>query len=138
MKIHSFFSKIVQDDSDTGSANKRIPDFAYTAPKEFIRGLIDGYYSGDGCVKTDGNIIVSVSEELILGTSFLLSYFNIFGRLSSRQSKKNNLGSQNIKREYILDVRNAYAQNFANSFTLTEDKKQNRLQNITLKKQYRY
>jgi len=140
LKIHSvLLARLFKKICDTGSANKRIPDFAYTASKEFIRGIIDGYYSGDGCVKTDGTIIVSsVSEDLILGTSFLLSYFNIFGRLSSRQSKKNNIGSQNIKREYILDVRNAYAQNFANSFTLTEDKKQNRLQNITLKKQYRY
>jgi intein/homing endonuclease len=140
LKIHSvLLARLFKMICDTGSANKRVPDFAYTAPKEFIRGLIDGYYSGDGCVKTDGSIIVSsVSEDLILGVSFLLSYFNVFGRLSSRQRMKNNVGSKNIKREYILDVRNAYAQNFANSFMLTEDKKQNRLQNITLNKDYKY
>jgi DNA-directed RNA polymerase beta' subunit len=125
---------------DTGSANKRVPDFAYTAPKEFIRGLIDGYYSGDGTInKEDGAVVAtSVSEDLILGVSFLLSYFNIFGRLLSWQQKKNNVGSKNIKRTYILRISNGYAQNFANSFTLTEDKKQDRLQNITLNKDYKY
>lgn len=139
-KIHSvLLARLFKIICDTGSENKRVPEFAYTAPPEFLRCLIDGYYSGDGCVQKDGNITVSsVSEKLILGISFLLSYFGVFGRMSSCQQKKNNVGSKNIKRTYILRINNRYAQQFARSFTLTEAQKQERLQTITLIKEYRY
>lgn len=140
LKIHSvLLARLFKIICDTGSENKRVPEFAYTAPKQFIQGLIDGYYSGDGCVQKDGNITVgSVSEKLILGISFLLSYFGVFGRMSSCQQKKNNVGSKNIKRIYNLRISNGYAQQFARSFTLTEAQKQERLQTITLIKEYRY
>jgi DNA-directed RNA polymerase subunit A" len=141
LKIHSvLLARLFKKICDTGSANKKIPDFAYTAPKEFIRGLIDGYFSGDGSVdKNDGSVIVSsASEDLILGVSFLLSYFNIVGVLRNWQVKKNNVGSKNIKRTYNLRISNGNAQIFARNFILAEDNKQYRLQNITLKKDYRY
>jgi intein/homing endonuclease len=140
LKIHStLLARMFKIICDTGSANKRVPEFAYTAPVEFIKGLIDGYYSGDGCVKRDGGINASsVSEDLILGISSLLSYFGIFGRLSNHLQKKNNVGSKNIKRAYELNISNGFAQQFAREIPLTEAKKQDRLQNITLEKKYRY
>lgn len=86
--------------------NKRIPEFAYTAPKQFIQGLIDGYYSGNGFFQKDGNISVSsVSQKLILGISFLLTYFGVFGKIS------------NIKRIYNLYISNEYKQQFDYCFT---------------------
>lgn len=141
LKVHStLFARLFKIICDNGSENKKVPEFAYTAPKEFIQGLIDGYYSGDGSVnKVDGSITVSsVSENLITGISFLLSYFGIFGRLASYQTKKNNVGSKNIKKTYDLRVRNGFAQKFADSFTLTEPNKQERLKSITLTKKYKY
>ena len=140
LKIHStLLARMFKIICDTGSANKFVPDFAYTAPKEFITGLIDGYFSGDGCVTKTGSITVSsVSEQLIQGISFLLSYMGIFGKFSSFQQKKNNVGSQNIKRAYILDIRNCFAQKFAKEIKMTEGNKQKRLEQITLKKIYRY
>ena len=141
LKIHSvLLARLFKSICDTGSANKKIPEFAYTAPKDFIRGLIDGYFSGDGTINSEaGSVNVSsVSEGLITGISFILSYFNVFGRISSLQQIKNNVGSKNIKRAYILRISNGYAQNFARNFTLTEDRKQDKLQNITLKKNYKY
>ena len=140
LKIHStLLARMFKIICDTGSANKRVPEFAYTAPIEFIKGLIDGYYSGDGCVTRDGIITVSsVSEDLILGISSLLSYFGIFGRLSSYLQKKNNVGSKNIKRTYVLNISNGFAQQFAREILLSEAKKQDRLTNITLEKKYRY
>jgi len=141
LKIHSvLLARLFKSICDTGSANKKIPEFAYTAPKDFIRGLIDGYFSGDGSINgEDGSVTASsVSEGLITGISFILSYFNVFGRISSLQQIKNNVGSKNIKRAYILRISNGYAQNFARNFTLTEDRKQDKLQNITLKKNYKY
>jgi intein/homing endonuclease len=140
LKIHStLLARMFKIICDTGSANKFVPDFAYTAPKEFITGLIDGYFSGDGCVNKTGNITVSsISEQLIQGISFLLSYMGIFGKFNSFQQKKNNVGSQNIKRAYTLDIRNCFAQKFAKEIKMTEGNKQKRLEEITLKKIFRY
>ena len=141
LKIHSvLLARLFKRICDTGSANKRVPEFAYTAPDEFTKGLIDGYFSGDGSVsKNDGSITSSsVSEGLTIGISSILSRFGIFGRLGSSQQKKNNVGSKNIKRIYTLNIRNGYAQQFAREITLTESCKQDKLQNITLKKTYRY
>lgn len=141
LKIHSvLLARLFKSICDTGSANKKIPEFTYTAPKDFITGLIDGYFSGDGTInREDGSVTASsVSEGLITGISFILSYFNVFGRISSQQLIKNNVGSKNIKRTYILRISNGYAQNFARNFTLTEDRKQDKLQNIVLKKNYKY
>lgn len=139
LRIHStLLARMFKIICDTGSPNKRVPEFAYTAPTEFIMGLIDGYFSGDGTVnKKNGNVSVgSVSEKLILGISFLLSYFNIFGRLSSSQPKKNNVGSKNIKRMYLLSISNGFAQKFAKEIFLTDSKKQDKLNAVT--KEYRH
>ena len=141
LKIHStllarFFKKVC----DTGSANKKIPEFVYTAPDNFIKGLIDGYYSGDGTInKKDGSVVVSsASEYLITGVSFLLSYYGIHGHLSNWKTDKNNIGSKNIKRTYSLRISNGYAQIFAKNFNMSEKNKQERLQTITLTKKYMY
>ena len=141
LKVHSvLFARLFKAICDTGSANKCVPDFAYTAPEDFIKGLIDGYISGDGTISNhDGSIIVSsVSENLITGISFLLSYFGIFGRISSCQQTKNNVGSKNIKKSHILRISNGYAQDFAKIITLTESNKNKKLHTITLVKEYKY
>lgn len=141
LKIHStLLARMFKIICDTGSANKRVPEFSYTAPEEFIKGLIDGYWSGDGCIcKKNGSVIVgSISEDLILGISFLLSHFGIFGRLSNLLQKKNNIGSTNIKRMYVLTISNGFAQRFARYIPLTEHNKQEKLNTITLFKKYKY
>lgn len=141
LKIHStLLARMFKIICDTGSANKRVPEFSYTAPEEFIKGLIDGYWSGDGTVnKEDGSVSVgSISENLILGISFLLSYFGIFGSLRNNLQKKNNVGSENIKRMYKLNIRNSFAQRFARDIPLTEHNKQEKLRTITLFKKYKY
>ena len=141
LKIHStLLARMFKIICDTGSANKRVPEFSYTAPKEFIKGLIDGYWSGDGCIcKKSGSLIVgSISKNLILGISFLLSYFGIFGRLSNSVQKKNNIGSKNIKRMYVLTISNSFAQLFARDIHLTEHNKQEKLNTVTLIKKYRH
>lgn len=141
LKIHStLLARMFKIICDTGSANKRVPEFSYTAPEEFIKGLIDGYWSGDGTInKEDGSVLVgSISENLILGISFLLSYFGIFGSLRNNLQKKNNVGSENIKRMYTLNIRNSFAQIFARDISLTEHNKQEKLKTVTLFKKYKY
>lgn len=141
LKLHScILARLFKSICDTGSLNKRVPEFAYTAPKKFIQGLLDGYFSGDGTVNKATGIISasSISEKLILGISFLLSYFGIFGRLSNSQTKKNNVGSKNIHRSYILTISNGFAQKFATEIPMTHPIKKERLEKITLSKEYKY
>jgi intein/homing endonuclease len=139
LTIHSvMLARMFKRLCDTGSSNKYVPYFAYTAPRDFIKGLIDGYLSGDGWVcKTSGNITVgSVSQKLLHGISFLLTYFGIFSKLSGHQQLENNVGSKNIKYMYNLSILNGFAQTFAREIPLTEPRKQARLQEITLTKKY--
>lgn len=141
LKIHStLFARMFKLICDTGSENKRVPEFAYTAPNEFVKGLIDGYFSGDGTVnKTDGRVSAfSISEGLITGISFLLSYFGIFGRLSNNQSVKNNIDSKNIKRIFNIRISNDFAKAFVREIQMTESRKQEKLHTITLVKKDRY
>jgi len=141
LKLHSvLLTRILVLLCNTGSSNKFVPHCAYTAPTEFIKGLIDGYYSGDGTVSLKyGSVIVSsASKQLITGISFLLSYFEIFGKMSGCQLKCNNVGSKNIKYSYTLSIRNGFAQTFAKEIPITEQKKQGKLQIITLQTEYKY
>jgi DNA-directed RNA polymerase beta' subunit len=142
LKIHStLLARLFKIICDTGSLNKFIPFFSYTASMTFIKGLIDGYFSGDGCVnKKDGSISVSsVSKTLIIGISFLLSYFNIFGSILVHNIVNDPRGIiKNKKIPYNLSIRNEFAQNFAKHIILTEPNKQNKLINVTLQKNYKY
>jgi len=140
LKIHSvllarFFKKWM----GTGSSNKKIPDEAFTGSLDFAKGILDGYISGDGCVsKTDGSINASsVSKDLIVGISTLCNRFGIFGKISGHQAKKNNVNSKNIKYSHTLYIRNGYAQIFAKDISLTHPEKKEKLNNITLVKEYK-
>lgn len=116
LKIHSvllarWFKKWMK----TGSALKRVPVEAFTASNAFIKGVLDGYFSGDGTVnKRDKYLVMSsASSELIEGISMLCSRFSIFGKISSHQPTKNNVGSKNIRRVHTLSIRNAWATQWA-------------------------
>jgi DNA-directed RNA polymerase subunit A" len=136
LKIHStLLARMFKIICNTGSENKRVPEFAYTAPVEFIKGLIDGYFSGDGSVdKKSGSVSASsVSKGLITGISFLLSYFGIFGKITKKMKRK-----KKYKDLYFIVISNGFAQQFAEEFSLTEARKQEKLHNVTLIKKYRY
>ncbi len=66
-----------------GSYEKRVPEFAYSAPDSFVEGLLDAYICGDGCVLGDGSMVVSSrSKSLRDGISLLLLRFGIYNKLS--------------------------------------------------------
>lgn len=58
--------------------NKKIPDFVYSANDTFVKGFLDGYFSGDGSIADDSIQCSSVNEVLIDGLQFLLTRFNIY------------------------------------------------------------
>lgn len=141
LTIHSvLLARLLANVCGTGSANKKVPEFSYTAPKEFIEGLIDGYISGNGTIsKRDGYIVASfASENMIHGISFLLSYFGVFGKISEIRIKNTNMESGDIKPVHTLSICNGYAKRFANKINLTEKNKQTLLENITKTKKYKH
>jgi len=132
LKLHStLLARMLKKICQTGSENKEVPLFSYQSNYDFLMGMIDGYFSGDGTVNNDGVIIASsASEKLIHGISFILSLFNIYCVFNQYQVKENNIGSKNIKKSYTLYISSGYARRFAETFTFTLQEKQERLTNI--------
>jgi DNA-directed RNA polymerase beta' subunit len=99
---------LLLNECGNGSYNKRVPDFAFTAPIEFKRGLFQGYFDGDGnfqCCndnKKNHNQIrcCSRSEQLIKDLALILNYFGIVGNLKNEMNKGNMLYHLNISSKY--------------------------------------
>ena len=116
LKIHSvILARFLKKWIGTGSSIKRVPEEAYSCKKSFVKGLLDGYISGDGTVSKRDKIICasSTSKFMLEGISTLCNRFNIFGKLSSHQVTHNNVGSKNIKRTYTIRIANVWATRFA-------------------------
>lgn len=115
--------------------NKRVPDIAYSAPDCFVKGLINGYTSGDGTVGKTGKTVSmsSTSRKLLVGINHLLARFGIFSRFTSYQATENNLGTKNILRTHELTVSGEWADMFADQFNLLKPDKQTRLDALTTK-----
>lgn len=96
---------------NTDNETETIPPDFFLAPKEFIKGLVDGFYSEIGDT-TGGNISVSSkSKKLIEGMNILLSRFNILGDICSGDS-------------YRLEIYSVWIKIFAKTFTLSNKSKQ--------------
>jgi DNA-directed RNA polymerase II subunit RPB1 len=134
VRIHSvMLAKLMKKIFDTGSANKGLPQWVYNANKEFIKNLIDGYFSGDGTVSYKRNqiVVASASEKLIDGMILLLTRFNIMAKKGKTvQIKKNNRGSKNIKPSYPLSIRNGNINKFYKQIGLLINDKHNKLKKI--------
>jgi DNA-directed RNA polymerase beta' subunit len=87
----------------TDSSNKKVPSFAYTAPIEFISGLIQGYIDSVSNVyhskqSKHSNIrVCSHSKELIIDIGILLNYLEIFSTFDQ------------VGPQYQLTISNKYA-----------------------------
>jgi DNA-directed RNA polymerase II subunit RPB1 len=91
-KDNNIKSKILRDFlNDTfgsGSYEKRIGSMVYNANKEFIAGLLSGYFDGDGNVNAEKAMIraSSRSEDLIRDIARLMGYVGVFGTIASETS----------------------------------------------------
>ena len=121
----------------SGAENKFVPNEAYLANEDFIRGLISGYISGDGCVSKNYIYVGSASKKLIDGISFLLNRLGIFSKMSLSQTKKNNLNTENIKPSYRLFISSKWGKLFSEKIELIDDKKNNKLKSCTWTESHR-
>ena len=114
-----------------GAENKFIPNEAFTAPTEFITGILNGYYSGDGCIAKNDIVVASASQRLIEGVSFLCSMLGIFGKFSKSVVNSNNLNTKNIKPSYRFSIRSRWAKIFSQKISFIDDNKNRLLKCIT-------
>ena len=110
--------------------NKYVPSEAFIANENFIKGLLNGYYSGDGTISKNSIDVSSASKRLIEGISMLCSRFGIFGKVSMTQMKKNNLGTKNIRPTHRFFIRAQYGKIFSEKISLLEENKNKKMKNI--------
>lgn len=113
-----------------GAANKHVPSEAFAAPEEFILGLLNGYFSGDGTISNNSVETGSVSRRLIDGISMLCTRIGIFGKTFMTQLKNNNLGTETIQPTYRLSIRGQWAFTFAKKIVMLHADKQNKLKTL--------
>ncbi len=120
IRINSMLlSRLFAKTCGTGSANKKIPHFAYGAAEEFVSGLLRGYFDGDGSVSVQRKMIraSSNSEELIDGVALLLSRFGIF---ATKQRGK----------QFSLIITYKYAKTFRKKIGFSINSKQEKLRQL--------
>lgn len=119
----SLLARFLDSFVGTNCHNKNIPDICYNAPEEFVIGLLDGYFSGNGCITVDGGISASsCSEKLILGINAMCNRLGIFCKISKSKINKTNLNCDRIC------IRAQWARKFVEKITLLNKPKNDRLQ----------
>jgi len=98
------------------SEDKAIPVWILQTPKEFLKGMISGYFSGDGTVGLDGDISASsVGKKMLEMIGLILNRFNITWTIHKTKQDRDRFP---IAKEYIYKIgisreyNNKYAQHF--------------------------
>lgn len=126
----TILAKLLTELVGHGARNKYVPNEAFTAPKKFIKGLLNGYFSGDGTLGKGEISVCSASKRLISGINMLLSRLGIFGKVSISQIKSNNLGTVDIAAMNIISIRGQWARIFMNKIDMVDNGKHDKLQNL--------
>lgn len=115
----------------SGAKNKYVPSEAFVSPEDFIIGLLNGYFSGDGHVSSNSVEASSASKRLIEGINMLCSRLEIFGKVSVSQLKRNNFNTVNIQPAHRLSIRAQWLHAFAERIELLHPEKAAKLHNAT-------
>ena len=93
----------------TGSYEKEICPIVFHSNKEFIAGLISGYFDGDGNVSVEQQLIrvSSRSDKLIEQITALLGYVGLFGVMSQETSVR-----MKDKIQYTMTIPRKFAQHY--------------------------
>ena len=125
--IHStMLAKVMGELFGKTSYTKTIPDWVLQAPDAFVKSLVDGYISGDGCVTLRDTITYSsASEDLITKMNLIMARYGVFTTTSKRLPDIGKFKS--VSMQYSSYVPVHYAVLFSNIFKLSIAKKQERL-----------
>jgi DNA-directed RNA polymerase beta' subunit len=129
----SLFARFLDAFVGSGAKYKYIPHEAHAAPDEFVLGLLNGYFSGDGTVdvRTGTISVTSASYKLIEGISHLCARIGVFGRITKHQAATTNIrGKCNPAISNRLTIRLHFARTFASKINLIEENKGLRLREI--------
>ena len=112
-------ANFIKNEFNTGSYDKVLPAWVYASNIDFIRGLLSGYFDGDGNVNASKHMlrVSSRSQSLINDICVLLAYVGIFASLL-----KETTINQPGKTQYNLSVPKKYAEQFKTQvgFNMTE------------------
>jgi len=125
--LSSFLTKFV----GSKSTNKFVPNESYISNLDFVKGLLNGYFSGDGCIGRNNIYVGSSSKQLINGISMLLNRLNIFGKMSISQTTKNNLNTENIQPSYRLFISSRWGKQFSDNIDLIDEIKDKKLKSCS-------
>lgn len=118
-------------------AHKYVPDIAFVAPKEFVKGIVSGYISGDGTIVRGGIETSSVSARLTEGISLLCNRLGAFGKMSIKDNKSNeHLGSSAITKVHALAIRAQWAQKLSHELNLVSVGKNKQLKELLCTSQH--
>jgi DNA-directed RNA polymerase beta' subunit len=126
--IHStILAKVMSTWFGRISYEKVIPNWVLQAPDAYLKGLMDGYISGDGTVdKRSGDVrATSVSYKLLESIQAILARYHIYSKVSHHMPKVNKFKS--VQMAYTLTIPTKYSNIFSTVFTLSLKNKQERL-----------
>ena len=88
-----------------GAGNKRVPPFVFDLPFKLQKFVLDGYISGDGCIRERGKCrelcCVTVSRELAYGIARMIrNVYRVGANISVRKPKDGKMGGRIIKANY--------------------------------------
>lgn len=101
------------------SYHKKIPDFCFNTPKAFRKGLISGYFTGDGTVDKCEISMTTASRCLAYG---IIHIFNSLGISSYARLKKQKTGEY-----YDIIIHSSSINDFIKQTDIRHDKKQSKL-----------
>ena len=108
------------------SYEKTMPGWVLQAPDAFLKGLVDAYFSGDGCVSKTFNVGFT-SASLSLATR-MMSVLARYGIFSTRRTFMPPLSKfKSVHLHHIIRISRKYSKVFAENFTLVSAHKQERL-----------
>ena len=127
------------------SHNKFVSNEIIFSNKDCLRGFMDAYIGGDGCIEVNGKSgqspvisMASVSKQLLMDVQQILNILGCYSKIyKPKKMETNNRGSKDIKQLYNLFVRNQQAQKLARMLHIRLDYKQEGLKKI-LDHTYKY
>lgn len=118
----SDFVKFLDSFTGHGAGNKFVPKEAFAAPEEFVVGILNGYFAGDGTVDANELAASSASNKLITGISLLCNRLGAFTEISMIQTSPPT---------YRLAIRSLFAERLRAKLDLIVDYKNEALKKMS-------